>query len=185
MPSQPLRRSKRIAAREAAARQAKATVDKESERVVLSEHDVAKTTKRAKSRKKRCSLQSLELPCQSPPGTPTAPKSRKKKTSSSTRRTTPTARRVTLTPRSKRSSAFLPGTTDAKAKRVSFDSGRNSFAEYSKGDPPNIVKRLSHSLSEVHRINDSATEDDETTRKNVGILAEWDGIFEYLVEGDY
>jgi len=91
---------------------------------------------------------------------PRAPKPQNKKISSST--STPS--RVTLSP------------AHTKSKGVTFNLRRNSFAEYNKENPPSVVKRLPHSPNEVRCIQ-SVIEDNETTRKNAEVLAEWDSTF--------
>lgn len=181
MPRQPLRRSKRIAAT------TKVVVDEENKHAVRSKVVVAKTTRRARSRVKNCSLQSLEpLPRKSQNNerkalrAPSTLKTRNKKSSSSTR--TATCRRVTLSPaakpKSRRLPIVLPSIARAQSKRVTFDLRCNSFAEYTKENPPSVVKRLPHNPSEVHFITTHVIEDDETTRRNAEVLGEWESNFE-------
>ena len=106
-------------------------------------------------------------------------------------------RRVTASPSTKFKSTssstvtqvVTPGTsTKTKSfKGVQFNLGRNSFAQYNKENPPNVVEHLTEEVTigeELFPMDDDGKddEDDATTRRNVELLEEWEANFEDLDE---
>jgi len=77
-----------------------------------------------------------------------------------------------------------PNAVVVKSKDVKFNLGRNSIAQYVKDDPPNIVEHLTDEVvavsEELFPVVDSDDQDDETTRRNEEILAEWETNFDDL-----
>ena len=175
------------------------------------------TTPRRSSRSKSCcSLQSLEQasPRQTARRTKaqkkiTKSKAGKKRNVSpshagvTTANTMPTStaqpsriRRVTASPSTKSKSTssstvtqVTPGTsTKTKSlKGVQFNLGRNSFAQYNKENPPNVVEHLTEEVTkgeELFPMDDDGKDDvdDTTTRRNVELLEEWEANFEDLDE---
>lgn len=71
-----------------------------------------------------------------------------------------------------------PSLPSEKAKRVSFDLGRNEFTQYDRTDPPNYPtfaggEFLTSDGAEILDIDDE-------TRRNEEILAEWESSFDEL-----
>ena len=66
--------------------------------------------------------------------------------------------------------------------------GRNSFAQYNKENPPNVVEHLTEEVTigeELFPMDDDGKDDedlDATTRRNVELLEEWEANFEDLDE---
>lgn len=173
---EPTRRSARIAAKQ----KSKA---KNDSRVLQAIKCTNSKPRRARSRAKNCSLQTLPLLDQD---TRRSQHNMAQKTNAG-QPSLPAAMLVTppRTTRRRITNSVLkcgkraPVTGDAKSvtSKGKVNWGRNSFAVYTKDNPASVVKRIEDDL--LPSGNDYFIEDEET-KKNEEILSEWDSSFDEL-----
>ena len=214
MPNQPLRRSQRIAAKAAKKEEevvvdgntAKSSNKKQSDiKSTSSSRRSSRLRSRSRSHtRRRCSLQSLEdktIPTRQSPRRAksqqktTAKKKTCKKSPQKSKKTNATSHvestfdetTSTMTPAVKPNQGIptvTPNTVVVKPKGVKFNLGRNSFAQYYKENPPNIVEYLTDEVVAVSEklmpVDDDDGDDDEATRRNEELLAEWGTNFDDL-----
>ena len=208
MPNQPLRRSKRIAAK--AMKDKEVVTDGNKIKHVVKESNTATSSSRRRSSrlrsrsrsrtKRRCSLQCLEENIKPTRQSPRRAKSQQKTTTKEKRGKAPQkSKRTTAishvdstsdeTPSILQSAtkstsvSVTPNTVVVRSKvGVKFNLGRNSIVQFIKDDPPNIVEHLTDEIvavsEELLPMDDD--DDDETTRRNEELLAEWETNFDDL-----
>jgi len=207
MPNQTLRRSKRIAAK---ATKKEEVDDGNKTKHIVKQSDIAtssssrRRSSRSRSRsrsqktKRRCSLQSLEentLPTRQSPRRAksqqkTTTKKKRGKASLKCKKTTATSHAFDettskMTPAAKSnqstSVSVTPNVVVVKSsKGVQFNLDRNSIAQFTKDDPPNIVEHLTDEVAVSEELFLAGDDDDETTRQNEELLAEWETNFDDL-----
>jgi len=203
MPNQPLRRSTRIAAKAAKKEEEVDDGDKSVKQYNTTTSSSSWRSSRSRSRtrsrtKRRCSLQSLEEKTT----LPTRQSPRRAKSQQKTTTKKKTCKKAPLKSKKTTATSHVDSTSDeasstmtpaaesdkytsmATVKGVKFNLGRNSFAQFIKDDPPNIVEHLVDEIvaisEELFPVDDSDDQDDETTRWNEELLAEWETNFDDL-----
>ena len=204
----PLRRSARLAAKKADADAMKVGGENQAKKDTATKSKAKPSRRRSRSRSpsKSCSLQSLDkTPRQSQRikaqkkekalnKAPKKSKTGRKKSklnarpplSPITNASCDNIQRVAKSPAAKPKRnvvpAVTPHRTTPKPKGVKFNLNRNSFAEYKKENPPNIVEHLISEADEYETFQEAGVIDDET-RLNEEILGEWESSFDDLCDG--